>query len=265
MCAAASRVPVQMWPGRAQSRCRRGWGEPTPFADVAAVSPVPVQMWEGSGEPHPRAACPEARVRAVGRGVGGAHGGDQLGRAHNELLDWDIDHADLAYSDAVRMHTMHRYNTPMHRYNAVELLDWDSKGPVQASLQSRRRCGRGGSSPGADVAGVGPVPAQMWHGWLPGGCHRAARRSQTPSRSPPRRARRRRRMARKRLRTLRHLDAMLAVAAQCNAQRVSRIITERTLCASENGPRGFSVHSGGGHSCGGGTVEIRQRCAQAVA
>ncbi len=28
--------------------------------------------------------------------------------------------------------------------------------------QSRRRCGRGGPSPGADVGGVGPVPAPMW-------------------------------------------------------------------------------------------------------
>ncbi len=28
--------------------------------------------------------------------------------------------------------------------------------------QSRRRCGRGGPSPGADVGGVGPVPAEMW-------------------------------------------------------------------------------------------------------
>ena len=30
--------------------------------------------------------------------------------------------------------------------------------------QSGCRCGRGGPSPGADVGGVGPVPAQMWEG-----------------------------------------------------------------------------------------------------
>jgi hypothetical protein len=30
--------------------------------------------------------------------------------------------------------------------------------------RSRRRCGRGEPSPGADVAGVRPVPPQMWHG-----------------------------------------------------------------------------------------------------
>ena len=30
--------------------------------------------------------------------------------------------------------------------------------------QSQRRCGRGGPSPGADVAGVSPVPVQMWEG-----------------------------------------------------------------------------------------------------
>jgi hypothetical protein len=32
---ARSRVPVQMWPGRAQSRCRCGPAEPSPDADVA--------------------------------------------------------------------------------------------------------------------------------------------------------------------------------------------------------------------------------------
>jgi hypothetical protein len=31
--------------------------------------------------------------------------------------------------------------------------------------QSQRRCGRGGPSPGADVAGVSPVPVQMWERW----------------------------------------------------------------------------------------------------
>jgi hypothetical protein len=39
-------VPVQMWQGCAQSRCRCGRGEPSPGADVAATSPVPVQMWQ---------------------------------------------------------------------------------------------------------------------------------------------------------------------------------------------------------------------------
>ncbi len=43
-------------------------------------------------------------------------------------------------------------------------------GPVPVQMwpgwaQSRRRCGRDGPSPGADVAGVGPVPVQMWPGW----------------------------------------------------------------------------------------------------
>ncbi len=33
--------------------------------------------------------------------------------------------------------------------------------------QSRRRCGRGEPSPGADVAGASPVPAQMWLGIFP--------------------------------------------------------------------------------------------------
>ena len=31
--------------------------------------------------------------------------------------------------------------------------------------QSRRRCGKGERSPGADVAGVSPVPVQMWQWW----------------------------------------------------------------------------------------------------
>ena len=33
------------------------------------------------------------------------------------------------------------------------------------STQSRRRCGSGELRPGADVAAVGPVPAQMWQRW----------------------------------------------------------------------------------------------------
>jgi hypothetical protein len=62
--AGASPVPVQMWQGRAQSRCRCGRGEPSPGADVAGASPVPVQMWQGraqsrrrcgKGEPSPGA------------------------------------------------------------------------------------------------------------------------------------------------------------------------------------------------------------------
>jgi hypothetical protein len=42
----------------AARRCRYGWGEPSPGADVAAVSAVPAQMWLrsrcrcGRGEPH---------------------------------------------------------------------------------------------------------------------------------------------------------------------------------------------------------------------
>jgi hypothetical protein len=35
----------------------------------------------------------------------------------------------------------------------------------QGSAQSRGRWGRGGPSPGADVAGVGPVSGQMGQGW----------------------------------------------------------------------------------------------------
>jgi hypothetical protein len=42
-----SPVPVQMWQGRALSRCRCGRGGPCPGADVGGVSPVPVQMWAG--------------------------------------------------------------------------------------------------------------------------------------------------------------------------------------------------------------------------
>ncbi len=43
-------------------------------------------------------------------------------------------------------------------------------GPVPAQMwqgwaQSRRRCGRGEPSPGADVEGVSPVPAQTWKGF----------------------------------------------------------------------------------------------------
>jgi hypothetical protein len=44
--AAVSAILVQMWPGRAQSRCRCGSGERNPSTDVAGVSPVPVQMWQ---------------------------------------------------------------------------------------------------------------------------------------------------------------------------------------------------------------------------
>jgi hypothetical protein len=36
----------------------------------------------------------------------------------------------------------------------------------RAPCRARRRCGRGEPSPGADVGGVSPVPAQMWAGEL---------------------------------------------------------------------------------------------------
>ena len=50
---------------------------------------------------------------------------------------------------------------------------WSAQSVSPASIasaaplaQSRCRCGSsGGPSPGADVAGVSPVPVQMWHAW----------------------------------------------------------------------------------------------------
>ena len=39
-----SPVPVQMWEGQAQSRCRCGRDGPSPGADVGGMGPVPVQM-----------------------------------------------------------------------------------------------------------------------------------------------------------------------------------------------------------------------------
>ena len=47
------------------------------------------------------------------------------------------------------------------------LISWGGPVPEQMWVgwaQSRCRCGRGGPSPGADVGGVGPVPAPMWPG-----------------------------------------------------------------------------------------------------
>ena len=46
VCAEHGPVPVQMWQGWAQFRCRCGRGRPSPGADVAGVGPVPVQMSE---------------------------------------------------------------------------------------------------------------------------------------------------------------------------------------------------------------------------
>ena len=48
-----SPVPMQMWAGRAQSRCRCGRDEPSPRADVCGASPVPAQMWAESAQPVP--------------------------------------------------------------------------------------------------------------------------------------------------------------------------------------------------------------------
>ncbi len=50
-------------------------------------------------------------------------------------------------------------------------------------VQSRRRCGWGEPSPGADVGRVSPVPAQMWRG----GAHAALARDEAdrPWRRPP--------------------------------------------------------------------------------
>jgi hypothetical protein len=41
----------------------------------------------------------------------------------------------------------------------------NGRGGFSLRWRSRRRCGRGGPSPGADMGGVGQVPAQMWAGW----------------------------------------------------------------------------------------------------
>ncbi len=40
-------VPAQIWAGRAQSRRRCGWGEPSPGANVGGASPVLAQMLAG--------------------------------------------------------------------------------------------------------------------------------------------------------------------------------------------------------------------------
>jgi hypothetical protein len=69
--AGASPVPVQMWPGRAQSRCRCGRGEPSPGADAAAASPVPVQMWPGRAQSQCRCGRgePSSPVPLLGHAV----------------------------------------------------------------------------------------------------------------------------------------------------------------------------------------------------
>ncbi len=50
-CRGASPVLVQMWKGRAQSRCRCGRGGPSPADNVAGVRRVPVQRWQGVTSP----------------------------------------------------------------------------------------------------------------------------------------------------------------------------------------------------------------------
>ena len=62
-------VPMQMWQGRAQSRCRGGRGGPSLSADVGGVSPVPMQMWQGSAQSRCRCGrdgpSPDADVAGV--------------------------------------------------------------------------------------------------------------------------------------------------------------------------------------------------------
>ena len=50
-----------------------------------------------------------------------------------------------------------------HRLNHIQHTTCILR-PVRANAESRCRCGRGEPSPGADVAGVSPVPVQMWQG-----------------------------------------------------------------------------------------------------
>jgi hypothetical protein len=74
--AAVSPVQVQMWQGRAQSRCRCGCSVPSPGADVAGASPSPgadvagaspvqVQMWQGRAQS--RCRCGSADLTAMVR------------------------------------------------------------------------------------------------------------------------------------------------------------------------------------------------------
>jgi hypothetical protein len=74
-------VPVQMRVGRAESRCRCGWGEPSLDADVGGVSPVLTQMRAGRaesrcrcgrGEPSPDADVGGVSPASPGADVGGA-------------------------------------------------------------------------------------------------------------------------------------------------------------------------------------------------
>jgi len=60
---------------------------------------------------------------------------------------------------------VHGFYDALREASVAELFDRADvvRAPARhMHLRSRRRCGRGEPSPGADAGGVGPVPVQMW-------------------------------------------------------------------------------------------------------
>ena len=121
--AGASRVPAQMWQGRAESRCRCGRGEPSPGADVVR------------GRAESRVLCRLSPTQPI------VHGRPQRTVVRNM-------HAPISSPIAMAKSAL----------VCVALTGTSSRVPVKM-WQPRCRCG---SSPGADVAEVSRVPAQMW-------------------------------------------------------------------------------------------------------
>ena len=131
--------------GEPKSRRRCGRGEPSPGADVVRGR---AQSRRRCG---PRASRVPGALRALSNAAysawaATAYGGEEHARAH-QLAD---------------RHGEVRIGLRRTDWNVQPSPGEDVAAPVQMWQQSRRRCGRGEPSPGADVAEVSRVPVQMW-------------------------------------------------------------------------------------------------------
>ena len=124
-------VPVQ----RDEPRHRAERAAALGVSPRCRCGPVPAQMW-----PSPGADVDQSRRRCGASRTGG-------GRRAGVRRFASVRYPALECGSAEHA---------TYQVRPLPAQTWPGR------VQSRRRCGRGEPSPGADVAGVSPVPAQMW-------------------------------------------------------------------------------------------------------
>jgi hypothetical protein len=148
ICAGTGLTPATSAPGLGSPlpRRHRDWAHPSHVCTGTALTPA--TSAPGLGSP----------LANLHRDLGATHAceGDKASRSV-----WHALHTLVVCSDAAGV------------WIASSARPTTTSAPGLAPLphcalglrpKSRRRCGRGKPSPGADVARASPVPAQMWHG-----------------------------------------------------------------------------------------------------